>query len=269
MAYDAYGDRSHRGGYFDDSSDLGTQQFVAEPRENTTSWDRSTSNARQRSFPINDRMTSSPERPEPTGIDNVSPELIAVITEKVKREGKSKTSFVAPQPCQGTELTALSVAEHLARTGSVEEPPRVPQAPPAPAPVPQVPPLQRQMSNISSSTSSPPPTARGVYTPPSPTQAQSQTPKPTNIAPPMEQTREPSREPVRSPPSSPLDKSSGVRFSDRTPTARPSPGRTFSTMELSTIDQKWGRLFDNEGRATLRLGQFLRGLANHIVSLVK
>lgn len=137
-------------------------------------------------------------------------------------------------------------------------------APQAPQPAPQVPPLQRQPSNKSSSTSSPPPTARRVYTPPSPTQA---TPRPTNIIPPpVEQVREPSREPaMRSPPSSPLEKPSGVRFSDRTPTIRPPPPRTYSTTELSTIDQKWGRLFDSEGHPTQRLGQFLRGLANHII----
>jgi hypothetical protein len=39
-------------------------------------------------------------------------------------------------------------------------------------------------------------------------------------------------------------------------------------MELSTIDQKWGRLFNNEGNPTQRLGQFLRGLANHIVRVM-
>jgi len=38
-------------------------------------------------------------------------------------------------------------------------------------------------------------------------------------------------------------------------------------MELSTIDQKWGRLFENDGKPTQRLGQFLRGLANHIVGI--
>ena len=148
----------------------------------------------------------------------------------------------------------LLVVERLNRTGSVEDPPKPPMAPP----------LQRQPSNKSSSTSSPPPTAQRVYTPPSPTQAQSQVPKPASIAPPMESVKEP----VRSPPSSPLDKPSGVRFSDRTPAARPPPGRTFSTMELSTVDQKWGRLFDNDGLPTPRLGQFLRGLANHIVSFI-
>jgi hypothetical protein len=126
--------------------------------------------------------------------------------------------------------------------------------------------LQRQRSN--SSTSSPSPPVRRSFTPPSPAQAQSQAPKHATIDPSMEQVRGISREPVGSPPSPPGEKHAGVRFSDRTPTARPSPGRTYSTMELSTIDQKWGRLFDSDGRPTQRLGQFLRGLANHIVSSV-
>lgn len=133
---------------------------------------------------------------------------------------------------------ALLVVEHLKQTGNVEEQPKSPS-------------LQRQPSNkSSSSTSSPAPTARRVYTPPSPTQAQ--VPKLTNV-PPMDSLEEPS----------------GVRFYDRAPTVRASPPRTFPSLELSTIDQKWGRLFDNEGNPTQRLGQFLRGLANHIVCLQK
>jgi len=70
---------------------------------------------------------------------------------------------------------------------------------------------------------------------------------------------------ARSPPGSPLERPSGVRFSDRSLPTRPSAGRSYSTVELSTIDQKWGRLFDSDGNPTKRLGQFLRGLANHIV----
>lgn len=58
-----------------------------------------------------------------------------------------------------------------------------------------------------------------------------------------------------------LEREPKVRYFDHTPTAHPA-------IELSVIDQKWGRLFD-EGRPTERLGQFLRGLANHIVSLAK
>lgn len=52
-----------------------------------------------------------------------------------------------------------------------------------------------------------------------------------------------------------------VRFSNRLPHVA---GAT-SKVELSIIDQKWGRLFDNKGTPTKRLGQFLRGLANYII----
>lgn len=86
--------------------------------------------------------------------------------------------------------------------------------------------------------------------------------------------------PRYSPPDSPGHEKPSVRFTD---TRKPSgdnydekenvkrPGatiRTFSTVELSTIDQKWGRLFEGEHTATLRLEQFLKGLANHIVGLL-
>ncbi len=72
---------------------------------------------------------------------------------------------------------------------------------------------------------------------------------------------------MRSPLGSPLDKPSGVRWSERNLPTRPAVGRSYSTAELSTVDQKWGRLFDSEGSPTTRLGAFLRGLANHIVRL--
>ena len=131
--------------------------------------------------------------------------------------------------------------EHLKQTGTpVDDQPKAP-------------PLQRDSSNKSNSTESPPPTARKVYTPPSPVQSSKATFN-------MPQTSEA----AASQPGSP----SGVRFSDRPLPTRPTGGpRNYSSLELSTIDQKWGRLFDNEGNPTQRLGQFLRGLANHIVSI--
>lgn len=131
--------------------------------------------------------------------------------------------------------------EHLKATGGVDD-----AAKPAP------PPLQRQpsSSNRSSiSASSPPP--RRVYTPPSPLH-QPQPPKATY------------NDTAKSPPASPLDKPS-VRFTDRTASKPAATGRSYSTADLSTIDQKWGRLFDSDGKPTQRLGAFLRGLANHIV----
>lgn len=144
------------------------------------------------------------------------------------------------------------VFEHLKQTGSIDDQPRASY-------------MQREYSEKSNSTSqSPPPLDnRRVYTPPSPTS----TTKPTFSPPPTE--------PMRSPPASPSSDKPSVRFNDRDRdrdrvyNERPAQKvhRTYSTMELSTIDQKWGRLFDNDSRPTERLGQFLRGLANHIVSL--
>lgn len=142
------------------------------------------------------------------------------------------------------------VFEHLKQTGSIDDQPRASY-------------MQREYSEKSNSTNqSPPPSDnRKVYTPPSP----ASTTKPSFSPPPTE--------PMRSPPASPPLEKPSVRFNDRDRDRgyndRPAQKvhRTYSTLELSTIDQKWGRLFDNESRPTERLGQFLRGLANHIVSL--
>ncbi|CZR52996.1 uncharacterized protein PAC_02874 [Phialocephala subalpina] len=196
-------------GYFDDS----TSYYAAEPRDNDPSRQEDSSSTPKRSPTTKyDKMASTAG---PSALEGVSPDLIAAITEKVKKE----------------------LLEHLKQTGNLEEQTRAP-------------PMQRDPSSKSSSTSSPPPNSRRVYTPPSPQVRQS------NAMP---------AESMRSPPSSPLEKP-GVRFSDRGYSSRPPAGnRTYSTMELSTIDQKWRRLFESDGTPTKRLGEFLRGLANHII----
>ena len=191
-------------------------------------------------------------------IQDVSPELIAAITatitERVKKELRQEhlaqsANAVDDQKTTPLQPAATEPVKKSTKAATVED-------------EPEAPPLQRELSNKSnishsSTTSSPPPTARRVYTPPSPSQ-----PPRSSHAP------GPQSESSRSPPRSPSEKPSGVRFSDR-PLPRPGSGRTYSNMELSTIDQKWGRLFDNEGNPTQRVGQFLRGLANHIVSAMK
>ncbi|KAL2071396.1 hypothetical protein VTL71DRAFT_12631 [Oculimacula yallundae] len=254
MAYDAYGRPMHplETSAAEEYTRYGHQNYYEpEPRESNTSYQnfhRESTNPRRRespTVPSSAKMTSTDRGAQiPAGPDGVSPELIAAITEKVKRE----------------------VFEQLKQTGSVEIPA-------------QGPPMQREPSNRSNSTPSPPPTSRRVYTPPSPTQTGRQTYAQTFAPPPpMDPMRShpvsPLEEPLGGnrfadrgppPPSSP-DKPSGVRFSDRSGAARPAPGnRTYSTMELSTIDHKWGRLFESDGKPTQRLGQFLRGLANHII----
>ena len=51
---------------------------------------------------------------------------------------------------------------------------------------------------------------------------------------------------------------------------RPPPGRRTMTNEEETVVEKmWQPLFDSEGKPTARLGQFLRGLAVHLVRTKK
>lgn len=62
-----------------------------------------------------------------------------------------------------------------------------------------------------------------------------------------------------------------VRFADKDKTktigrTEVSPTSSKSSLQLSSLDEKWGVLFDDRGSATKRLEQVLRGLANYIVS---
>jgi predicted phosphohydrolase len=49
--------------------------------------------------------------------------------------------------------------------------------------------------------------------------------------------------------------------------ARPKPPSRETTLtEMTTLEKIWGKLFE-EGRPTKRLGQLLRGIAVHLVSM--
>jgi hypothetical protein len=143
------------------------------------------------------------------------------------------------------------VVEHLKQTGNLDETTKQSTVPAA-------------YSTRSSDTSSPPHTAQKVYTPPSP----------VNV--PKESFPTEAMEFHHQEPDSPRERHMSSRFEDirrqgesNASSARPlGVPRTYSNVELSTIDQKWGRLFEH-GEPTPRLGQFLRGLANHIVSVVR
>lgn len=52
----------------------------------------------------------------------------------------------------------------------------------------------------------------------------------------------------------------------RTEIPRPKPVAQVSDDDFTTLEKVWQPLFGNDGNATPRLGQFLRGLALHIVS---
>ena len=128
-------------------------------------------------------------------------------------------------------------------------------------------PMARDPSNDKScSTPSPPPSGERVYTPPSPNVGARRATI-SSDSPPLS--------PVRSPRDSPTVEKPGVRFMDsRGPVdkdggrnGRPAAHRSsFPNTEFSTVDLKWGRMFDGDLNPTPRLGQFLRGMANHIVS---
>ncbi|KAF7563094.1 hypothetical protein G7046_g1033 [Stylonectria norvegica] len=90
--------------------------------------------------------------------------------------------------------------------------------------------------------------------------------------------------PFESPYPSPRPRPMSVRFSDRVPVIlqnRPSPpqprkaeldlsrqesSERQKSVALSAVDVKWGELFNDRGEPTARLGQFLRGIANYIIS---
>lgn len=61
--------------------------------------------------------------------------------------------------------------------------------------------------------------------------------------------------------------SQGSDYNQSTEARQKGPSRNPTLTELSTLEKIWGKLFDH-GRPTDRLGQFLRGIAVHLVSLV-
>ena len=214
----------------------------APPREHSTApSDSSMERARIQPQPINEAVGSAFQ-------DDVPPELIAKITENVLKQLKTS----------GIESTATPVP-----------PPSHTQYPPPPPPVHQ--PIPHTPSTVSAS--SPPVPAR-VFTPPSP-HRQSDFPHPGS---PQSQSggfpgaahspQEP-RSPVREAQSSNFfDRrtSSPLSQSSESSHTRPKgPARLSTAREETTLEKIWGQLFDEEGRPTARLGQFLRGLAVHIV----
>lgn len=119
---------------------------------------------------------------------------------------------------------------------------------------------QPSVSSPSSySASSPPPVGRNVYTPPSPHRSDDQYyGSPTR---PSEHTSNvPATEKrTESPTLSQTSETSHAQTRPKPPT-RDSTGR-----EETILEKIWGELFDVNGAPTPRLGQFLRGVAVHLV----
>ena len=186
--------------------------------------------------PIDEAVTSAFDTADTAR--NVPPELIAQITETVIKQ-----------------LKTTGVGE----SGNVPMPQGQNNYPPPPVhqPVP--------LSPSTVSGSSPPTATRKVYTPPSP-QKHSDYAGHSFPPPPMayQQPHSPRETPAANigerRASSPL--SQGSETSHTRPKG---PERLSTGKEETTLEKIWGQLFDEECHPTTRLGQFLRGLAVHII----
>jgi hypothetical protein len=131
-----------------------------------------------------------------------------------------------------------------------------------PQPHPQAPP-QHYVPQSPTSTSASFPT-RNVYTPPSPRHPDfssqgSLSPDPLS--------HDPLFDGADDTPTPRVDRTASESVPlDGTRRTRPAPSQRMSTeADFSPIERKWQRLFDPQGLPTQRLGQFLRGLAIHLV----
>ena len=187
--------------------------------------------------PINEAVTSAFDKTE-TSID---PDLIAQITQNVINQLKNS----------GIQDSATPVPQN---TGQFPPPPPVQPVPLSPSTV---------------SGSSPPMYSRNVYTPPSPHKV----PEYERYESPQSQSSA-----YAPPPQSPPERSTASFHSRRTssPLSQASdtshhrprgPTRLSTGKEETTLERIWGQLFDEDSHPTVRLGQFLRGLAVHIASL--
>ena len=210
--------------------------------------------------PIDEAVNTAFDRAETSNV--VPPELIAQITANVIQQLKT-TAFERSIP-----IPAPAPYEH---------PPQL--APPPPPVVPSYPPPPTAESAGSAgspsaqSIPSPQADARGVYTPPSPHRLSEDrgSPKSPTAFPPMNHQNSPRK-------SSSPHSTAGRSMDDRrtvSPLSQNSDAshlgernragsRATAGGEETTLERIWGQLFD-DGKPTVRLGQFLRGVAVHLV----
>lgn len=230
-------------------NDHGRRYSQLDPRPNRS---REHSTARSESvMPEHPRFQTQPIK-EAVGNafqSDVPPELIAHITQNVLNQLKTS----------GIDSSAATPVPPPSQV-------RYPPPPPVQQPVPYSP---------STASASSPPMPTRVFTPPSP---QKHSDYPNHGSPssqsgifpaPTHSPQEP-RSPVRESRTSSFYErrtSSPLSQSSESSNTRPKGPARLSTMtEETTLEKIWGQLFDEEGRPTPRLGQFLRGLAVHIVS---
>lgn len=167
------------------------------------------------------------------------------------------------------QITA-DVINQLKTTGINSATP-MPTTQPHFSPPPQPPPLNPQVhqpvpqSPLSVSASPSPIFSRNVYTPPSlhknaETSGHGSPPPHSAFAQPLPTNPPSNVQSYDRRPSSPLSQAS-----ESSCTRPKGPTRLSTSKEETILEKIWGQLFDEDGHPTPRLGQFLRGLAVHIV----
>ena len=169
------------------------------------------------------------------------PELVAQITEDVIKRLKAssmETPAMGPPPMVRSPSRSRATSQTNSDTPSMQT--RDVYTPPSPRPKPEFTAYGSPPRHNSVPGASPVPSMG------------SQSPRETR---PFKEPP-PARHPERGPPSP-----------EHQDSVRPQPARAPTDKEETPLDRTWGQLFDPNGKPTVRLGQFLRGLANHLVSI--
>lgn len=169
--------------------------------------------------------------------------------------------YVPPEIIAQITANVINQLKNTGIDGTTPTPTTHTQFPPPPPPIQQPVPLSPSAVSASSQSMY----SRNIYTSPSPRTHSDL----SNHGSPPPQPAFSENWPTSPPPhvqshdrktSSPLSQTSDSSY------ARPKgPTRLSTSREETTLEKIWGQLFDEEGNATARLGQFLRGLAVHIV----
>ncbi|KAI4104296.1 MAG: hypothetical protein LQ339_003915 [Xanthoria mediterranea] len=241
------------------------------PHDYTSRPPQSTANEQGRRYSQLDPRPNRSREHSTARSESVMPEHPRLQTQPIKEAvGNAFQSDVPPELI--AQITQ-SVLNQL-KTSGMESSAATPVPPPS-AKYPPPPPLQQPMpQSPSTASASSPPMPTRVFTPPSP---HKHTDYPSHGSPssqsgvfpaPTHSPQEP-RSPIREPQTSSFYErrtSSPLSQSSESSNARPKGPARLSTMtEETTLEKIWGQLFNEAGRPTPRLGQFLRGLAVHII----
>ena len=197
--------------------------------------------------PIDEAVNTAFDKAQHDSANAIPPELIAQITQNVIKQ---------------------------LQTGGLDGAPPTPIPPPQAAFVP--PPPQTAIHNptpqspSTNASGSSPNMPNRVYTPPSPQKHPDyviyHSPEPSQSGHAPFNPQSPLKEgPTHFSPRRTSSPDQGSDVSDKDYSRRKGPPRLSTGNEETTLERIWGQLFDEEGQATVRLGQLLRGLAVHIV----